>query len=47
MPSQSMVQDQVQGLSSLLQREGAPNTMMMYGAKEQIIGIFRSKCQDA
>ena len=28
------------GLSLLLQREGAPNTMIVDGVKEQVMGIF-------
>jgi hypothetical protein len=36
-----------EGLSFLLQREGAPNTMIMDGAKEQVKGMFRRKCREA
>lgn len=36
-----------EGLSLLLQREGAPNTMIMDGAKEQVMGMFRRKCREA
>jgi hypothetical protein len=36
-----------EGLSLLLQREGAPNTMIMDGAKEQVMGMFRHKCREA
>jgi hypothetical protein len=34
-------------LTFLLQREGAPNTMIMDGAKEQVMGMFRRKCREA
>ena len=34
-------------LSLLLPQEGAPNTMIMDGAKEQIMGMFRCKCREA
>ena len=36
-----------EGLSLLFQREGVPNTMIMDGAKEQIMGDFRRKCREA
>jgi hypothetical protein len=36
-----------EGLSLLLQREGAPNTMIMDGANEQTRGQFRRKCREA
>jgi hypothetical protein len=35
------------GLSLLLQQEGAPNTMIMDGAKEQVMGTFQRKCREA
>ena len=35
------------GLSLLLQRECAPNTLLMDGAKEPIMGIFRAKCRQS
>ena len=38
----------LEALSLLLQREGAPNTMIMDGAKkEQIMGMFRRKYREA
>jgi hypothetical protein len=36
-----------EGLSFLLQQEGAPNTMIMDGTKEQAMGMFRCKCREA
>ena len=35
-----------EALSLLLQREGAPNTMIMDGAREQVMGQFRRKCRE-
>jgi hypothetical protein len=34
-------------LSLLLKREGAPNTMVMDGSKEQVLNLFHHKCQQA
>ncbi len=34
-----------EGLSLLFQREGVPNTMVMDGAREQTMGMFRKKCR--
>ncbi|KAI2506535.1 Reverse transcriptase (RNA-dependent DNA polymerase) [Fragilaria crotonensis] len=36
-----------EGLSLLFQREGVPNTIIMDGAREQTMGIFRKKCREA
>ncbi len=36
-----------EGLSLLLQREDAPNTMIMDGAKEQVMGMFRGRCRES
>ncbi len=36
-----------EGLSLLLQQEGAPNTMIMDGAQEQVMGMFRRKCRES
>ncbi|KAI2500399.1 Reverse transcriptase (RNA-dependent DNA polymerase) [Fragilaria crotonensis] len=36
-----------EGLSLLFQREGVPNTMIMDGAREQTMGLFRKKCREA
>jgi hypothetical protein len=36
-----------EGLSLMFQREGVPNTMVMDGAREQTMGLFRKKCRDA
>ena len=36
-----------EGLSLLLQREGAPNTMIMDVAVDQVMGMFRRKCREA
>ncbi len=36
-----------EGLSLLLQREGAPHTMIMDGAKEQVMRMFRRKYREA
>ncbi|KAI2500778.1 Reverse transcriptase (RNA-dependent DNA polymerase) [Fragilaria crotonensis] len=36
-----------EGLSLLFQREGVPNTIIMDGAREQAMGLFRRKCRDA
>ena len=36
-----------EGLSLMFQREGVPNTLIMDGAKEQLLGKFRKKCRDA
>ena len=35
------------GLSLLLRREGAPNTMIMDGAQEQVMGMSRRKCRES
>ncbi|KAI2504636.1 Reverse transcriptase (RNA-dependent DNA polymerase) [Fragilaria crotonensis] len=35
-----------EGLSLLFQREGVPNTIIMDGAREQTMGIFRKKCRE-
>ena len=35
------------GLSLLLQRDGAPQTIVMDGSKEQTLGLFRRKCREA
>jgi hypothetical protein len=34
-------------LSLLFQRDGVPPKMIMDGSKEQTLGRFRKKCQDA
>ncbi|KAI2488761.1 hypothetical protein MHU86_25815 [Fragilaria crotonensis] len=34
------------GLSQLFQREGVPNVMVMDGAREQTMGLFRKKCRE-
>ena len=36
-----------EGLSLMFQREGVPNTLIMDGAKEQLLGKFRMKCREA
>ncbi|KAI2489517.1 hypothetical protein MHU86_25076 [Fragilaria crotonensis] len=36
-----------EGLSLLFQWEGVPNTLIMDGAKEQLLGQFRKKCREA
>lgn len=43
MPKKSMAHE---GLSLLFQREGVPNKMVMDGAREQTMGLFRKKCRD-
>ncbi|KAI2512329.1 Reverse transcriptase (RNA-dependent DNA polymerase) [Fragilaria crotonensis] len=35
-----------EGLSLLFQREGVPNTIIMDGAREQTMGLFRKKCRE-
>ncbi len=35
-----------EGLSLLFQREGVPNVMVMDGAREQTMGLFRKKCRE-
>lgn len=35
-----------EGLSLLFQREGVPNTIIMDGAREQTMGMFRRKCRE-
>ena len=37
----------VHALDLLLHRDGAPEKMIMDGSKEQILGAFKAKCQDA
>jgi hypothetical protein len=36
-----------EGLSLLFQREGVPSTIIMDGAREQTMGLFRRKCREA
>ncbi|KAI2496194.1 Reverse transcriptase (RNA-dependent DNA polymerase) [Fragilaria crotonensis] len=36
-----------EGLSLLFQREGVPNTIIMDGAREQTMSLFRRKCREA
>ena len=37
----------VHALDLLLHRDGAPEKMIMDGSKEQTLGAFKAKCQDA
>jgi hypothetical protein len=39
--------DAQDSLSLLLQRDGVPPKMIMHGSKEQTLGRFKKKCQDA
>ena len=39
--------DTAHALDLLLHRDGAPEKMIMDGSKEQTLGAFKKKCQDA
>ena len=39
--------DSHESLSLFFNRDGVPPKMVMYGSKEQTLGSFRKKCQEA